>query len=126
MIIDVVQDTEFLIEEWPRRLEVQGWVVWYESHRQKAPEKYTNLDLEMAGMTKKAEEQLYEHQQKPQEEIFSARIQTRKEKPARLQFDNESQNSNNIGSEQTQVPGLDRLQTAINEVSQAISNVTAL
>ena len=50
--------------------------MWYEWHRQQAPEKHTNFDLEVADMTKAGEEQLYDHLQEAWGKIFSANEST--------------------------------------------------
>ena len=47
MIIALAQDTEFLIEKRQRRLEIRDLEVWYDCNRHQAPEKHTNLDLEI-------------------------------------------------------------------------------
>ena len=53
-------------------LEVQDLAIWYDWYRHQAPEKHTDLDLEIAGMKKEEEQQLYDHQQEAWEAIFSA------------------------------------------------------
>ena len=72
MIIAFAQDTKFSVEEWQRRLDVHDLWTWYDWYRQQAPEKHTNLNLEIADMTKEEEAQLYNHQQEAWEENMTS------------------------------------------------------
>ena len=47
MIIALAQDTEFLIEKLQKQLELENLELWYDCNRHQAPEKQTNVDLEI-------------------------------------------------------------------------------
>ena len=86
MMIALVQ-TQFSIEEWQRRLEVQDMEVWYDCDIHQEPGKHTNLDFERGDMTNEAEEQLYNHQQEAWEEIFSANKTIPRTMPRTYEYD---------------------------------------
>ena len=78
--------------------------LWYDCDGHRASEKHTNLDLELADMTKEEEEQqqLLTINKKPDNKSsqqIRQHLEPERKKPIRQQFDNRLQNNENTGSE---------------------------